>query len=144
MDESGSIYITGQTLGDYPVVGTVYENPGSSQYITKLDPTLATIDFSTVFGSGDNFVNISPTAFLVDNCNLIYVAGWGGNTNSLYNPETGDVFNMPLTADAFQSTTDGSDFYLVIFDTELTDILYATYFGGPSIGYNRYFRYLQP
>ena len=84
-------------LGSYPVIGTVYENPGSSQYITKLDSTLSMIEFSTVFGNGDNAVNISPTAFLVDNCNYIYVSGWGGSVNQFYNPATGTVDDMPIT-----------------------------------------------
>jgi gliding motility-associated-like protein len=37
---------------------------------------------------------------------------------------------MPITTNAFQSTTDGSDFYLAVFDNNAQSILYATYFGG--------------
>ncbi len=130
VDEDNHIYVTGQTRGDYPVVGDVYSNPGSSQYISKLDSTLSTLLLSTVFGSGDDVVNISPTAFLVDVCDNIFVAGWGGNVNIGYNFETGTVNDMPVTADAFQSTTDGSDFYLIVFSEDLADLSYATYFGG--------------
>ena len=130
VDEFNSIYITGQTLGDYPVIGDVYTNPNSTQYITKLDSTLSTTIFSTVFGSGSSNVNISPTAFLVDNCQHIYVAGWGGAVNSSFNPATGTVDDMPLSADAFQSSTDGSDFYLIVLNTDADSLIYATYFGG--------------
>ena len=134
IDGFNSVFITGQTLGAYPIVGTVYENPGSSQYITKLDSTLSTMEFSTVFGNGDNAVNLSPTAFLVDNCNFIYVSGWGGSVNQFYNPATGTVDDMPITGDAFQSTTDGSDFYLVVFEENMASLVYSTYFGGPVSG----------
>lgn len=130
LDEENHIFITGQTRGDYPVVGTVYENPGSSQYITKLDSTLSNIVVSTVFGSGSDQVNISPTAFLVDNCKNIYVCGWGGSINQLVNFETGTVDGMAVTPDAIQSTTDGSDFYLAVFGENLSTLEYATYFGG--------------
>jgi gliding motility-associated-like protein len=131
IDAAQNIYITGQTRGAYPIVGTVYENPGSAQYISKLDSTLSTILLSTVFGSGTNQVNISPTAFLVDNCDYVYVCGWGGGTNQLVNFEAGTVDGMDITGDAFQSSTDGSDLYLIVFEEGLTDLKYATYFGGP-------------
>ncbi len=129
-DDFSSIYVTGQTRGDFPVTDDVYSNENAAQFITKLDAGLTTIQYSTVFGSGSHEVNIAPTAFLVDDDQHIYIAGWGGNVNQTYNIETGNVEDMPLTADAFQSTTDGSDFYFIIFDTGAAGLIYATYFGG--------------
>jgi gliding motility-associated-like protein len=85
---------------------------------------------STVFGDGSAQVNISPTAFLVDNCHNIFVAGWGGLVNTGFNPSTGTVDGMPITGDAFQSSTDGSDFYMIIFANDLADFAYGTFFGG--------------
>ena len=38
--------------GNYPVVGGVYSNPNSKQFLQKLTPDLTTSVFSTVFGSG--------------------------------------------------------------------------------------------
>ncbi len=131
VDADHSIYITGQSLGPYPVIGDVYENAGSSQYITKLDSTLSTMEFSTVFGNGQNEISLVATAFLVDNCNHIYVSGWGGNVNKVFNPDAGIIDDMPITPDAFQSSTDGSDFYLCVFDAGASGLLYSTYFGGP-------------
>lgn len=130
LDEDNSVFITGQTRGAFPVIGAVYENPGSSQYIAKLDASLSTIVYSTVFGSGSDQVNISPTAFLVDNCKNVYVCGWGGAVNQLVNFDAGTVDGMSVTPDAFQSTTDGSDFYLAVFGENLSTLEYATYFGG--------------
>lgn len=126
LDDQDNIYLFGQTGGNYPVVGaSIYSNPTSTQFIHKLSPSMDTTIFSTVFGSGNFQVNISPSAFLVSNCGLIYISGWGGTVN-----QTGNTNNMPITTNAFQSTTDGSDFYLAVFDNNAQSILYATYFGG--------------
>ena len=62
---TGEVYAFGQTQGQYPVVGNVYNNPHSGQFIHKLSGDLKTTIFSTVIGSGGNSPNISPTAFLV-------------------------------------------------------------------------------
>ena len=124
IDANGDIYVTGQTKGNYPVSAGVYSNNNSSQFIHKMNSTLTTTDFSTVFGSGSSTVNISITAFLVDNCENIYVAGWGGSTNN-----EGNTNNMPITANAIQLNTDGSDFYFIVLDRDAQSLLYGTYFG---------------
>ena len=128
VDLNDDIYVFGQSQGTYNITpSTVFSNPGSGQFIHKFDANLATTIFSTVFGSG-NGINISPSAFLVSDCGLIYTSGWGGNTNALY--AGGSTTGMPLTGDAFQSTTDGSDFYLGVFDPDATNLVYGTFFGG--------------
>lgn len=131
-DSENNVYVVGQTSGDFPVTEGVYANPGSSQFITKLDTGLSAILFSTVFGSGSSVVNISPTAFLVDECEQLYVSGWGGTVNSGFNPLTGNVMDMPLTGDAYDATTNGSDFYFIVLGNEADELIYATYFGSPN------------
>ncbi|MBT6514797.1 MAG: PKD domain-containing protein, partial [Crocinitomicaceae bacterium] len=80
-------------------------------------------------------VNIAPTAFLVDNCENVYVSGWGGGFNGAsstgaYNPYAGgSTMGMTVTGDAQQSTTDGSDFYFFVMEQDAAGILYGTYFG---------------
>jgi hypothetical protein len=54
-----------------------YSNPGSKQFIGKLRPDLSAYVYTTVFGNGSTRPNISPTAFLVDRCENVYVSGWG-------------------------------------------------------------------
>lgn len=125
LDKNSDVYVVGQTEGAMPVTAGVYNNPGSGQFITKLNASLSTLIFSTVFGNGSGSPNISPSAFLVDYCENIYVSGWGGNI--ITGPGT---FGMPLTANAIQSTTDGFNFYLFVLSTDATSLLYATYFGG--------------
>ena len=125
LDKSDNVYVFGQTLGAYPVTAGVYSNTGSKQFIHKLNNNLNTTGFSTVFGRQNySTVNISPTAFLIDICENIYAVGWGGAVNN-----TGFTSNMSVTNDAFQSTTDGSDFYLINLSKDAASLIYATYFG---------------
>lgn len=125
LDNDGFVYVVGQTTGSYPVSNGVYSNPNSGQYIQKFSPDLTTSIWSTVVGSGDGVVDFSPSAFLVTNCYQIYISGWGGAINN-----TGTTFSLPVTANAFQTTTDGNDFYLMVLDADASDLVYGTYFGG--------------
>ena len=124
-DLSNNIYVYGQTEGNYPITpSTIFNNPGSGQFIHKLNSDLSITEFSTVFGSG-NGINLAPSAFLVSDCDLIYVSGWGGSVNF-----QGNTFNMPTTSNAYQIASDGSDFFLGVFTADANSLLYATYFGG--------------
>lgn len=129
-DLDGEVYVMGQTRGAYPVSAGVYGVPGSSQFIHKLNPGLTATVYSTVFGTGSSTVNISPTALLVDICEHVYVSGWGGLVNTGFNPAVGSMVGLPLSADAFQTTTDGSDFYFFVLAKNGLSLLYASYFGG--------------
>lgn len=128
LDKDNDVYVVGQTEGVMPVTAGVYTNPNSGQFITKMNETLNTIIYSTVFGNGSGIPNISPSAFLVDYCENVYVSGWGGKIVPPVTTTTG----MPLTGDAIQPTTDGHNFYLFVLSTDAISLLYATYFGGAS------------
>jgi gliding motility-associated-like protein len=127
LDESKNVYLFGQTNGAFPFIGGVYQNANSGQFILKLDSTLSIPFFSTTFGNSSGSTNISPSAFLVDNCGRIYISGWGGDLITSI-----PTLNMPLTSNAFQSSTDGFNFYLAVFGRNMDSLLYATYFGGAS------------
>jgi len=129
-DTKGDIYVYGQTNGDWPITANTYNNVGSGMFIMRLDSNLTNFNRSLVFGSGTLPANISPTAFLVDECDRIFISGWGGEVNADYNG--GNTLRMPITADALQKVTDGSDFYLAVFSKNMEDLLYATYFGGST------------
>ena len=128
LDAFGDVFVVGQTTGPYPVSPGVYSEPGGTQFIHKFGPNLNVSAFSTVFGTGPT-INLSPTAFLVDICGYIYVAGWGGTVNF-----QGNVSNMTTTPDAYQPAPDatGSDLYLVVFRQGAASIEYATFMGGPA------------
>jgi hypothetical protein len=130
LDRFDNVYVFGQTGGAYPVSGGVYFNASGKQFIHKLNNNLNTTLFSTTFGSGSANVNISPTAFLVDVCGFIYASGWGGTVNTSWNSNTGTTSGMPVTSNAFQSTTDGSDFYFIVLSPDAAGLEYATFFGG--------------
>ncbi|MBC3539045.1 gliding motility-associated C-terminal domain-containing protein [Rufibacter sediminis] len=129
LDAANSVYLFGQTLGDYPVTRGTYRNNNGRQFLHKLSNDLSTTVWSTAFGSGRNTIDISPTAFLVDDCQRIYISGWGGTNNAgVYG--NGTVNGLPTTPGAAQTVTDGGDFYLMQLGTDASQLLYATFFGG--------------
>lgn len=133
IDTEGDVFVVGQTEGSFDVSDDVYSNPNSGQFIQKLDPGLTTSLLATTLGNGNGGPNISISAFLVSNCNQIYVSGWGGSTNSgAGGVSTSTTNNLPVTDDAFQSTTDGSDFYLMVLSPDAEELVFATFFGGSS------------
>jgi len=135
LDEAGNAYVFGLTLGDYPIKGAVYQNPRSGQFIHSLNSSLSETRFSTVFGSSGEagMVDLVPTAFLVNSCGNIYVAGWGGkvNQNGGYNRNS-TTSGLPVSIDAYKPETSGSNFYFGIFEAEARSFLYGTYFGSEA------------
>lgn len=138
LNAGGSIFCYGQTAGQMPVTPGVYSNPKSGQFLQKFSADLSTLEFSTVFGSASSsglvIPNISPTAFLVNDCDNIYMAGWGGFVNSSI--ETGfwqsSTHGMPVTEDAYQKATSGSDFYFMVLTGDASTLVYSTFLGGNS------------
>ncbi|KAA9325552.1 hypothetical protein F0P96_19680 [Hymenobacter busanensis] len=134
LDTNGNPYVLGQSLGAYPVTPGRYANANSHQFIQKLNSDLTTSVFSTVFGSGRFNIDISPTAFLVDQCDRIYVSGWGGILNSAFNGNNnGYTTGMPTTPNGIQRTTDGSDFYFLQLAPNAAALDYATFFGANDL-----------
>lgn len=138
LNADGEVFCYGQTAGHMPITNGVYRNANSGQFLQKFSPDLTSLEMSTVFGSGSTnglvVPNISPTAFLVNECDNIYMAGWGGFVNS--SVETGfwqsGTYGMPITSDAYQKTTSGSDFYFIVLNGDATELVYSTYLGGNS------------
>ncbi|MGB0887241.1 MAG: T9SS type B sorting domain-containing protein [Vicingaceae bacterium] len=133
-DSDNNVYVVGQTEGTYNIEPiTVYNDSNSGQFLHKLTPDLATTVFSTTFGTGSGEIDIALSAFLVNECNYIFVSGWGGVTN-IFNggPPFSTTNGLPITANAIQSSTDGSDYYLAMFGEDADTIKYATFFGGTA------------
>ena len=146
IDDEQNIYIYGQSAS---MDGTLVHNAGyfstnSGMFISKLSNDLTNVVWSTTFGSGDGRINLSPTAFAVDICNNIYLSGWGSPSfgfslipNWIIDPSglTGHnggtgTLGMDVTADAFQGTTNGNDFYLLVLDDDANTLQYASFYGG--------------
>ena len=133
LDRKDSVYVFGQTdkMDSSFIKNAAYFRFNSGQFVTKMSPNLDTIEWSTVFGSGGGGPNISPTAFLVDVCNKIYLSGWGGTTNQFGTTNNAiTTAGMDTTAGAFQTATDGSDFYLMVLESDASNIFYGSYYGG--------------
>ena len=129
IDRDNSIYVYGQTLGLYPFTVGAWGVANSSQFIHKLSSNLQNSQLSTVFGSGQHLtVNISPTAFMVDDCKNVYLSGWGGNVGG----QSGNTIGLPTTPDAKDSTTNGNDFYFLVLDGSWKKLEYASFFGKNS------------
>ncbi len=129
-DVSGNVYTVGQTTGNYPTTAGAFSNANGQQFIHKLNPSLSTTIAAAKFGTGASQINISPTAFLVDICERVYVAGWGGDDNGGSTLAGGNTTGLPTTANAIQSTTDGSDFYFFVLENNFATQLYGSFYGG--------------
>ena len=135
LDRDGNVYVLGQT--EEPdsafIYNAMYSQANSGQFITKIKPELDTVLWSVNFGRADGSPDISPTAFLVDVCNKVYVSGWGGTLNStLGSSARSGTRGLDTTRFAYQTTTDNNDFYLMVLEDDASRLVYATYFGGNS------------
>ena len=117
VDADDNVYILGRTSGAYPVsAGAWNSNNNGDVFIDKLNPTLSTSIQSTRVGNPQGgFQQFFPSAFLVDICQNVYVAGFNA------------VAGMPLTGDAFQ--TNAASFWFCTIQPNFTGLLYGTYFG---------------
>lgn len=131
LDPQDRVFVVGQTHGNYPITPGKYANPGSSQFIHKLEADLSTSVWSTRIGNGNGIEDISPSAFLVSDCGQIFFSGWGGVVNMFGgNSMNSTTIGLPVSDDAYQGSTDGSDFYLMVLEPEGAALNYATFFGG--------------
>jgi len=128
-DKNGYPYIMGTSTGQWPIINSPYNKPFTRQYISKLQPNLNAFVYSTTWGTNSPAPNISPTAFLVDRCENVYVSGWGGTINSDYSYQNSGTSGLPITSNALQKTTDGSDFYFFVLERGARSQLYGDYFG---------------
>jgi gliding motility-associated-like protein len=148
-DRKGFPYIMGVSRGgNFPVIQPqgateFYSDPGSSQFIAKLQPDLSAYVFSTVFGSGSPKPNMSPVAFLVDRCENMYISGWGGWIGKQVEGR-GDPYDqvgvkgMPISGDAYKPTTDNKDFYFGVIKKNSSALLYGTFFGQDGGAYGEH------
>ncbi len=129
-DRLGFPYIMGTSKGNLPVINAIYSNAGAKQFITKLQPDLSAIIYSTNFGKNDPLPSISPGAFLVDKCENVYVSGWGGSINSGQGYESSGTDNLPeIDMLPGLPAADGSDFYFFVLKKNADAQLFGSHFG---------------
>ena len=126
-DKFNNPHVFGQTnaAGNFWIKDAAWYVSGGGQFLTKLNPTLENIIWSTAFGTGKGGPDISPTALLVDLCDNIYMSGWGSRRINRF----GGTAGLPTTADAFQNTTDDNDYYFLAIKDDASALVYASFFG---------------
>ncbi len=132
-DKLGFPYIMGTTSGTWPVTSNVaFKQPNGKQFISKLQPDLSAWVYSTVFGKGASKPDISPTAFLVDRCENVYVSGWGGGLDITFGYDNSGSNGLTTTPDALipaSPSRDNSDFYFFVLKKDAAAQLYGSMFG---------------
>lgn len=132
------VFIFGQTKasGSTLIHNANYNVPNSGQFIAHLSPLLDSLIWSTRFGAATGKPNISPTAFVADLCNRVYAVGWGRDfvgymdkDQQMITWRSGGTMGMEVTSDAYQTETDGQDFYIMSMSMDASTLDYATFFG---------------
>lgn len=121
LDNDENVFVYGQGGQDMPIVGDVYSNPDSRQFITKFNPGLTAVEISTQIGTGSGDAGTTdfvPIAFLVDHCNNVYISAHGANTWG--------GGELPLTGDALYDGTNGESFYLAVLSEDLVELEFGT------------------
>jgi len=135
-DKKNKVYVYGQSYGSMPVIAAptstagIYSNPNTHQFVSAYTNSLASLYFSTKFGSKTIAeVDISPSAFAVDVCGNIYLSGWGGGliTNTVA------MSGMPTFSaiPGYSTAPNGYDFYFMGLDSNAVSLKFGSYFGGP-------------
>jgi gliding motility-associated-like protein len=134
LDRRGDPHFFGQTehAGSNLVFNANWSNNGGGQILGVLEGELDERIWTTQFGSTMGMPNLSPTAFLVDVCNSVYISGWGGNLNASGNNNASDVGGLETTFDAFQPNpdSDNGDFYLAVIAADGNSLVFGSFYGG--------------
>ena len=122
LDPTGNVYVTGDTRDgaiDLPTTPGAYDtvpNGIVDGFVTKLDPTGSTLDYSTRIGGGANDVG---NGIAVDAAGIAYITG--GTFSSDY----------PTTAGAYDTTHNGrNDVFVTKLDAVGSSLVYSTLLGG--------------
>jgi gliding motility-associated-like protein len=121
VDNNNQVYVLGRTDGAYPISPGVWTgNANGDIFVDRFDPQLTFSVQSTRMGNTNtNFTRFFPSAFLVDICKNVYVAG--------YFAEAG----MPLSANAQQTAQ--VSFWFGVIEPDMTGLFYGSYFGANAI-----------
>jgi gliding motility-associated-like protein len=134
LNNNDEIHVFGQSntnTGNFYSSNALFGQANSGQFISIFNPLYTSRLRSTMFGDNDSIPDISPTAFLVDYCDKIFITGWGSNLGG-FNTYRLSVAGLPVTSNAYQSSTLGNGFYMMILEGNLSQLFYGSFFGGTT------------
>lgn len=129
VDGSGSAYVAGEAISDgtFPITSTSICDPGvfglacGYSFVTKLDPTGASLLYSTFLGPNNSSV---PQGIALDGSNNAYILGYSfGNCGGSF-----------VMVEGIQSCEGMYSLLLVEIDPTASTELFATYLGGSEEG----------
>ena len=113
LDAQNNVYLYGITEGNLPISPGCYGVPSGNIFIMKFPFNFGAVIYQTCLGNATS-TNFSPTAFLVDNCDKVYISGFGS------------VAGYAITSNAIPS---GGAFYEAVLNQTATQLVFATYYG---------------
>jgi hypothetical protein len=121
VDDTGHAYVTGDTIStDFPTTPGAFDTSASSIYtafVSKLDPTGSSLDYSTYLGGSGTFD--FGNAIAVDGTGGAYVTGSTSSTN------------FPTTVGAYDTTQNGDDdAFVTKLSADGSTLDYSTFLGG--------------
>jgi hypothetical protein len=142
LDAAGDAYVVGvssstdlpTTQGAYQTTNRAAANLAANAFVSKLDPTLSTLMYSTYIGgsgvasgtAGETGLGDFGTGIAIDSAGDAYITG------ATESP------NFPVTGDAFQTGPRSAQVFDSGFFTEVnpngTGLQYSTYLGGSGAG----------
>ena len=121
VDGDGAIYVYGATRSsDFPVTSGAYQSTkagGRDLYLAKLDPTGASLVYSTFLG-GSNDDHAGGLA--VDSSGSAVVSGTTSSTD------------FPMQSAVQSNNAGGEDAFIAMLDSSGTSLAFATYLGGDA------------
>ncbi|NET27663.1 SBBP repeat-containing protein [Okeania sp. SIO1I7] len=136
VDESGDIYVTGNTNSvDFPTVNALQNTYGGGEFsgdafVVKLSDDGTNIEYSTYLGGQDN--DFSSGIALDDNGNVYITGDTGALLRFPIVPLTG-IGDFPTTENALQNTLISEfnrDAFVSKISTDGSELIYSTLFGG--------------
>jgi hypothetical protein len=140
VDTAGNVYVVGLASStDFPVTAGVFQpqnngtaNKASNAFITKLDPTLSTLLYSTYLGG-------NSTATPLPNSGTCFQCDKGDGASSIVVDSSGNAYvaggtystNFPTTPGAFQTANSGKiSAFVTKINPSASSLLYSTLLGG--------------
>lgn len=133
IDLNNDIHICGHIVNPSALVSTpgLYSDVNGYNTLYKVNSSLSSVIYKTKFGypppAGGPTVMVPYvlySAFRVDSCQNIYLAGFADNL-------------LPTTSNKLQSFAGGiTDAYIAVFGSGCTSLKFASYFGGPVTHYS--------